>query len=73
MRTASIHTAIQRILGLDREVLPEEIPHRTLLAWRTRAERSRNRKVLDDDHGRDSLWAVLTQQPVFGRRDILIS
>ena len=32
-----------------------------------RAERSRNRKVLDDDHSSDFLWTVLTQQPVLGR------
>ena len=37
----------QRILGLDREVLPPEIPHGTLLEWLIRAERSSNRKVLN--------------------------
>lgn len=37
-----------------------------------RAERSRNRKILDDDHSSDFLWTVLTQQPVLGLREILI-
>ena len=36
-----------------------------------RAERSRNRKVLDDDHSSDFLWTVLTQQPVLGLREYL--
>lgn len=58
---------MERILGLDREVLPQAIPHRTLLEWRIRAKRSRDRKVLGDDDSRDSLWAVLTRQPVLGR------
>ncbi|MEK7753573.1 MAG: IS4 family transposase [Acidobacteriota bacterium] len=37
-----------------------------------RAERSRNRKVLDDDETCDSLWAMMEEQPVIGTRAILI-
>jgi hypothetical protein len=43
-----------------------------LLEWRIRAKRSRDRKVLGDDHSRGSLWAVLTQQPVLGRPEVLV-
>lgn len=37
-----------------------------------RAERSRNRKVLDDDESCEFLWTLLEQQPVIGKREILI-
>jgi len=37
-----------------------------------RAERSRNRKVLDDDENYDSLWTLLERQEVVGTRQILI-
>jgi len=37
-----------------------------------RAERSRNRKVLDDEETCDFLWPMLEQQPSLGTREILI-
>ncbi|MBI4772199.1 MAG: IS4 family transposase, partial [Chloroflexi bacterium] len=37
-----------------------------------RAERSRNRKVMDDEEACDFLWALLEQAPVLGRREILV-
>ena len=37
-----------------------------------RAERWRNRKVLDDDETCEFLWTILEQQPVIGTREILI-
>jgi len=37
-----------------------------------RAERSRNRKVLDDDETCEFLWPLLEQQPEIGRREILV-
>ena len=37
-----------------------------------RAERSRNRKVLDEHESCEFLWTILEQQPVIGARDILI-
>lgn len=36
-----------------------------------RAERSRNRQVLDDD-SHEALWPVLEQQPVIGERELLV-
>jgi hypothetical protein len=41
------HLSRRRILGLDREALPQEIPHGTLLEWLIRAGRSSDRKVLN--------------------------
>ena len=38
-----------------------------------RAERSSNRKVLNEDPTRGYLWPLLTRQPVLGGREILIS
>lgn len=46
------------------------IPHGAELL--IRAERSRNRKVLDHNDNGDYLWTVLEQQPVIGTRKILI-
>ena len=37
-----------------------------------RAERSRNRKVIDEEHSCECLWTMVAQQPVIGTRDILI-
>ena len=37
-----------------------------------RAERSRNRKVLNEAPACESLWTMVEQQPVIGTRDILI-
>jgi hypothetical protein len=38
-----------------------------------RAERSRNRKVLDDDESSEFLWTLLGQQEPIGTRELLIS
>jgi len=37
-----------------------------------RAERSRNRKVLDDKENCDFLWTLLEREPVIGTREILV-
>ncbi|MHC4067181.1 MAG: IS4 family transposase [Planctomycetota bacterium] len=37
-----------------------------------RAERSRNRKVLDDDETCEFLWSLLERQEIIGRREILV-
>ena len=37
-----------------------------------RAERSRNRKVFDNEDNCDFLWTVLQQQPLIGQREILV-
>jgi len=37
-----------------------------------RAERSRNRQVLDGDDNHESLWHVLEQQPIIDERELLV-
>jgi hypothetical protein len=37
-----------------------------------RAERSRNRKVLDDEETCEFLWTLLEQQPIVGTRELLV-
>jgi hypothetical protein len=65
------------VLIADREADIHEIfseqaqtPHGAQLL--IRAERSRQRKILDEDDHRESLWTLLEQQPIIGTRDILI-
>lgn len=65
------------VLMADREADLHEIfaakaktPHGAELL--IRAERSRNRKVQREDETPESLWTLLTHQPVIGLREILI-
>ena len=48
-----------------------ETPHGAQLL--IRAERSRNRKVLDEDDNCEFLWTILEAQPVVGIREILVT
>jgi hypothetical protein len=54
------------------EVFTEHLqtPHGAQLL--IRAERSRNRQVLEPDHAHEPLWQALAQQPIIGMREILV-
>ena len=54
------------------EIFAEQaaMPHGAQLL--IRAERSRNRQVLDDEDGQEPLWPLLEQQPVIGERELLV-
>ena len=54
------------------EVFAEQAQTRRGAQLLIRAERSRNRKVLDDDEDSEFLWAMLEQQPLVGTREILV-
>lgn len=67
----------QMVVMADREADIHEVfaaqantPHGAQLL--IRAERSRNRQVLGEEHTHASLWRTLAQQPLIGTREILI-